>query len=148
MALNRVWLNTRNIHLEWYLLLLLVWKTKWQIALHGRMCAKLTFCYCVGCCVGWFVSLWLNKFFHWYDRKDLLPCAYARVTGGPTVFACNVAIFLCEIVSCTSYGATLWDSVVGYGVFPRRFYSDCTDQFLFCQQNNYFLDVNSLSHYY
>ena len=53
-----------------------------------------------------------------------------------------------SIRCCTSYGATLWDSVVGYGVFPRRFYSDCTDQFLFCQQNNYFLDVNSLSHYY
>ena len=68
--------------------------------------------------------------------------------GAPYVYVCNVAIFLCEIVTCTSYGATLWDSVVGYGVFPRRFYSDCTNQFLFCQQNNYFLDVIVLSHYY
>ena len=73
---------------------------------------------------------------------------HARATPPPPAFACNGDIFLREIVSCTSYGATLWDSVVGYGVFPRRFYSDCTDQFLFCQQNNYFLDVNSLSHYY
>ena len=72
----------------------------------------------------------------------------ASATGGYWVLVCNVAIFLVKLVSCTTYGATLWDSVVGYGVFPRRFYSDCTDQFLFCQQNNYFLDVNSLSHYY
>ena len=81
-------------------------------------------------------------------RYIFRACAYARVTPGPPAFACNVDIFLRKIVSCTSYGATLWDSVVGYSVFPRRFYSDCTDQFLFCQQNNYFLDVNSLSHYY
>jgi hypothetical protein len=72
----------------------------------------------------------------------------ASATGGLPISICNVAIFLVKLVTCTSYGATLWDSVVGYGVFPRRFYSDCTDQFLFCQQNNYFLDVNSLSHYY
>ena len=72
----------------------------------------------------------------------------ASATGGLPISICNVAIFLVKLVSCTTYGATLWDSVVGYGVFPRRFYSDCTDQFLFCQQNNYFLDVNSLSHYY
>ena len=72
----------------------------------------------------------------------------ASATGGYWVLVCNVAIFLVKLVSCTTYGATLWDSVGGYGVFPRRFYSDCTDQFLFCQQNNYFLDVNSLSHYY
>ena len=82
------------------------------------------------------------------NKKIPIACAYAWVTGGGVAYACNVAIFLCEIVTCTSYGATLWDSVVGYGVFPRRFYSDCTDQFLFCQQNNYFLDVNSLNHYY
>ena len=72
----------------------------------------------------------------------------ATATGGYRVLVCNVAIFLVKLVSCTTYGATLWDSVGGYSVFPRRFYSDCTDQFLFCQQNNYFLDVNSLSHYY
>ena len=72
----------------------------------------------------------------------------ASATGGYWVLVCNVATFLVKLVSCTTYGATLWDSVGGYGVFPRRFYSDCTDQFLFCQQNNYFLDVNSLSHYY
>ena len=72
----------------------------------------------------------------------------ASATGGLPISICNVAIFLVKLVSCTTYGATLWDSVGGYGVFPRRFYSDCTDQFLFCQQNNYFLDVNSLSYYY
>ena len=148
MALNRVWLITRNIHLEWYLLKLVVW----QINIHG-----------VRACVKWKVYLWCLAFggcglplvLHQWWRNDKLKlaeniraCAYAWVTRGTGIFACNVAIFLCEIVCCTSYGASLWDSVVGYGVFPRRFYSDCTDQFLFCQQNNYFLDVNSLSHYY
>ena len=87
-----------------------------------------------------------------FDKSKLAEILIVRThawgSGGHWHIACNVDIFLCEIVTCTSYGATLWDSVVGYGVFPRRFYSDCTDQFLFCQQNNYFLDVNSLSHYY
>jgi hypothetical protein len=81
-------------------------------------------------------------------QKYLCAYAYAWVTGGMGICVCNVAIFLCKIVTCTSYGASLWDSVMGYGVFPRRIYSDCTHQFLFCQQNNYFLDVIMLSHYY
>ena len=33
--------------------------------------------------------------------------AYARDTGGPPAFACNVAIFLCELVTCMTYGQTL-----------------------------------------
>ena len=45
------------------------------------------------------------------ENKDIyfLPCTHARATGGPGVFACNVAIFLRKIVTCTTYGASLWD---------------------------------------
>ena len=53
--------------------------------------------------------------------------------GAPYVYVCNVAIFLCEIVTCTSYGASLWDSVMGYGVFPGGLHSDCIGGFTFCQ---------------
>ena len=37
----------------------------------------------------------------------------ASATGGLPISICNVAIFLVKLVSCTTYGATLWDSVVG-----------------------------------
>ena len=48
------------------------------------------------------------------DEKDIFLLRDARMGHrGPPVFACNVAIFLCEIVTCTSYGASLWDSVQG-----------------------------------
>ena len=100
----------------------------------------------------WLVCLWFIVNELEIDKSkvaEILMCVCVRMGhGGYGHMLCNVAIFLCEIVTCTSYGATLWDSVVGYGVFPRRFYSDCTDQFLFCQQNDYFLDVNLLSYYY
>ena len=103
-------------------------------------------------CWVWLFCLWFIVNELEIDKSkvaEILMCVCVRMGHwGYGHMLCNVAIFLCEIVTCTSYGATLWDSVVGYGVFPRRFYSDCTDQFLFCQQNNYFLDVNSLSHYY
>ena len=103
-------------------------------------------------CWVWLVCLWFIVNELEIDKSkvaEILMCVCIRMGhGGYGHMLCNVAIFLRKIVSCTSYDATLWDSVVGYGVFPRRFYSDCTDQFLFCQQNNYFLDVNSLSHYY
>ena len=103
------------------------------------------------------------------DKKiNKNPCVRAcvRVTPPPIAFACNVGIFFSEIVSYMSYGASLWDrrarnypawerfsilrtvNLGGYGVFPGGLHSDCTHQFLFCQQNNYFLDVIMLSHYY
>jgi len=47
-----------------------------------------------------------------------LPCAYARDTGGPGAFACNLAIFFGKLVTCTHYGATCWDNLWGIVYFP------------------------------
>ena len=43
------------------------------------------------------------------------PCVRAcvRVTPPPMAFACNGDIFFSDIVSYMSYGASLWDSVLG-----------------------------------
>ena len=50
------------------------------------------------------------------------PYAHARDTGDPPAFASNVAIFLSEWVTCTTYllpfGVSLWNTVCVIGVSP------------------------------
>ena len=43
---------------------------------------------------------------------------HAWDTGGPYICACNLAIFLCEIVTCMSYGATYWVHPMCMVYFP------------------------------
>ena len=66
-------------------------------------------------------------------RKNIYMYAHARDTPTPPVFACNLDIFFGKLVTCTHYGATYWVIPIGYGVFPRRIYSDCTDRIASCQ---------------
>ena len=51
-----------------------------------------------------------------FIKRQLLAFGYllqviglASATGGYWVLVCNVAIFFSKIVTCTSYGASLWD---------------------------------------
>ena len=51
-----------------------------------------------------------------FIKRQLLAFGYllqviglASATGGYWVLVCNVAIFLLKLVTCTSYGASLWD---------------------------------------
>ena len=87
--------------------------------------------------LGFMLWVCLSAFGHVFlevvKYKDLLPYGYAWDTGGGRALACNLDIFLCEIVTCTHYGATYWVIPIGYSVFPRRIYSDCTDRIASCQ---------------
>ena len=69
----------------------------------------------------WLVCLWFIVNELEIDKSKvakILMCVCVRMGhGGYGHMLCNVAIFLCEIVTCTSYGATLWDSVGGYVVY-------------------------------
>ena len=97
--------------------------------IYGDVLAILLLGFIYGVCLSAFGHVFLEV----VNYKYLLPYGYAWDTGGGRALACNLAIFLCEIVTCMSYGATFRVIPIGYGVFPRRIYSDCTYQITSCQ---------------
>ena len=65
----------------------------------------------VGCC--WLVfclPLAISETIN--DKKIYFSsCTHAWDTGDSPAFACNLDIFFGELVTCTHYGATYWDTL-------------------------------------
>jgi hypothetical protein len=92
------------------------------------------------CCWGWWLPLVDYQIINDKLPRNILVWGRARDTPPPLVIACNVAIFLRELVTCTTMWAyPLGNPCIKTGrvcvlyMYPGGLHSDCTNQITSCQ---------------